>query len=198
MLMIATKAISNALKPAVMPLTEVEKCPACYGNSICDKIVNGSIKITPFGLYSAIAHLVGSKNVFFGTMGDVKIVLKKLAHSYELQAFDDMICNNESLAGICSRRRYHKTHEVNVDFRSLILKAVTSSFLIPDASSLRLCPTAKHIDKLFTNIYANDKDNRDVYQWTLIKVNPEPLVLQVNNRNLHFLLPMTQQQNVMQ
>ena len=174
------RTIANVLRPAVLPLTELDKCPACYGISICDKIIKGQIQITPFGLYSAIAHLIGSKNVFFGTMGQRKVVIKKLAHSYELAAFDRVLCNNESLTSLCPRGRPSgRKYQDNVDYRSLISKTVTSSFLVPDASSLRLCPTAEHIDKLFQNVY-NKRGYKDVYQWTMINVNPEPLVLQVN------------------
>lgn len=182
------RAIWSSLRPDPLPLSEFDKCPACYGVSVCDEIVKGNIKITPFGLYSAIAHVIASKNVFFGTMGQTRVVLKKLAHSYELRALDEIICGNKSFSSLCPGHRTNTKYESDINFRSLVVRAITSSFLVPDASSLRLCPNAHHFDELFANVYANGVDHKDVYLWTLISVNPEPLVLQVRKKKTHSFL----------
>lgn len=71
--------------------TELQHCPVCYGNNFCDPILNGSVKLTRFSSWSFF-QLFNSKNVFFGTYGHGKVVLKRLGHNFEIYNARENIC----------------------------------------------------------------------------------------------------------
>ncbi|XP_057326427.1 divergent protein kinase domain 2A isoform X2 [Microplitis mediator] len=98
---IITNQIINLLSPDLIELTELSKCPACYGTCACAKIFSNSFKIDFLNFYTILSHLFAAKNVFYGSIGKTKIVFKKLAHDQELKLFDDMICENENLSHLC-------------------------------------------------------------------------------------------------
>ncbi|XP_071653169.1 divergent protein kinase domain 2A isoform X1 [Temnothorax longispinosus] len=171
--------ILQSLYPSVTQLTELHKCPACYGVSACHNI--HKIDLLWNDVNAIISHLFSIKNVFFGTYDQSKVVLKKLAHSSELKALDVTLCNKLHLGYPCSilvpLDRYAP------DFYDLIRKTITSDFSQDDTSRLRLCPTLGHLDDLFYNVHLNNKHiNPTQYLinlWTLVSINPEPLILQI-------------------
>jgi len=116
-----------------------------------------------------------------------KVVLKKLAHPSELKALDVTLCNELHLGYPCSNVPLDR---YTTDFYDLIRKTITSDFS-KDDSRLRFCPTIEHLDDLFYNVHLNNKHiNPTQYLinlWTLISINPEPLILQVNYENMQKL-----------
>lgn len=170
--------IIQSLYPSVTRLTEQHKCPACYGVSMCHNI--HKINLLWHNINTIISHLFGVKNVFFATYNQRKVVLKKLAQSSELKAFDIMLCKKLQLEYPCTNVLLDRY----IDFYNYIKETITSDFSEDDSSRLRLCPTLQHLDDLFYNIYLNNKYiDRTQYLinlWTLISLNPEPLILQVN------------------
>lgn len=170
--------IIQSLYPSVTQLTEQYKCPTCYGVSMCHNI--HKINLLWHDTNTIISHLFGVKNVFFATYNQRKVVLKKLAQSSELKAFDITLCTKLQLEYPCMNVLLDRY----VDFYNYIKETITLDFSKDDSSHLRLCPTLQHLDDLFYNIYLNNKYiNPTQYLinlWTLVSLNPEPLILQVN------------------
>ncbi|XP_012530436.1 divergent protein kinase domain 2A isoform X2 [Monomorium pharaonis] len=170
--------ILQTLYPSVTQLTELHKCPVCYGASACHNVHR--IDLLWNDVNAVISHLFGVKNVFYGTYNQSKVVLKKLAYSSELKALDVTLCNKLHLAYPCLNV---PLDEYATDFYGLIRRTITSDFSKDDTSRLRLCPTIEHLDDLFYNIHLNNK-HIDPTQylinlWTLVSINPEPLILQI-------------------
>lgn len=178
-LLLNLNVVLQRLYPAVTRLTEVHKCPACYGTSACRDI--HQVELLWHDGNAIFSHLFGVKNVYFGTYRRNKIVLKKLAHSWELNALDVALCERFNFRYPCSNVSLDRDA---IDFDSLIKKTITSDFSKDDSSRLRLCPTVQHLADLLRNVYLNneDIDSRTILinLWTLVSVNPEPLILQVN------------------
>ncbi|XP_025157635.1 deleted in autism protein 1 homolog [Harpegnathos saltator] len=97
-----TNIIIQNLRPSIIQLVEIHKCPVCYGVSAC-----------------------------------------------------------------------HDIHKVNLLWHDIN----------DDSSRLRLCPTIQHIDNLLYSIHLNYKyvDSMEylINLWTLVSINPEPLILQI-------------------
>lgn len=171
--------IFQSLYPSVTQLTELHKCPACYGVSVCHDI--HKVNLLWNNINAIISHLFGVKNVFFGTYGQSKVVLKKLAHSSELKALDVALCSKLHLGYPCSNIPLDR---YAADFYDLIRKTITSDYSKDDTSRLRLCPQIGHLDDLFYNVHLNneliDPTQYLINLWTLVSINPEPLILQVN------------------
>ncbi|XP_018398867.1 PREDICTED: deleted in autism protein 1 homolog [Cyphomyrmex costatus] len=170
--------ILQSLYPSITQLTELHKCPACYGVSTCHNI--HKIDLLWNDVNAIISHLFGVKNVFFGVYNESKVVLKKLAHSSELKALDITLCSELHLGYPCLNVPLDR---YKADFYNLIRKIITSDFSKDDTSRLRLCPTIRHLDDLFYNIHLNNKHIEPtqylINLWTLVSINPEPLILQV-------------------
>ncbi|KAL6266288.1 hypothetical protein P5V15_003147 [Pogonomyrmex californicus] len=170
--------ILPSLYPSITQLTELHKCPACYGISACHDI--HKINLLWNDVNAIISHLFGVKNVFFGIHGQNKVVLKKLAHFSELRAFDIVLCKKLYLEYPCSNIPIDR---YTADFYDLIKKTITSDFSEDDMRRLRLCPTIEHLDDLFYNVHLNNKyinpKHYLINLWTLISINPEPLILQI-------------------
>lgn len=169
---------------SVTHLAEIHKCPACYGVSLCHNI--HKVNLLWHDLNIILFYLFGDENVFFGTYNQNKVVLKKLARSSELEAFDIAYCNKLQLEYPCSSVSKEKLNRHIPDFNDHIKKIITSDFSKDDSRRLRLCPTTQHIDDLFYNIYINYKHINPaeylINLWTLVSINPEPLILQVNHK----------------
>ncbi|KAL6441251.1 hypothetical protein ACFW04_003489 [Cataglyphis niger] len=170
--------IIQSLYPSVTQLTEQHKCPICYGISACHNI--HQINLLWHDLNTIISHLIDVKNVFFATYNQSKVVLKKLAQSSELKAFDIALCQKFHLEYPCTNVLLDKYIG---DFDNHIKETITSNFSKDDSSRLRLCPTIQHLDDLFYNVYLNNKhiDSTQhlINLWTMVSLNPEPLILQI-------------------
>ncbi|XP_025271210.1 deleted in autism protein 1 homolog isoform X2 [Camponotus floridanus] len=170
--------IIQSLYPSVTQLTEQHKCPACYGVSMCRDI--HKINLLWHDINAIISHLFGVKNVFFATYNQRKVVLKKLAQSFELKAFDITLCKKLQLEYPCTNVLLDR---YVADFYNYIKETITLDFSKDDSSRLRLCPTLQHLDDLFYNIYLNNKyidpTQYLINLWTLVSLNPEPLILQI-------------------
>lgn len=173
----------QSLYPSLTQLTEIHKCPVCYGVSACDNILE--INLLWHEVSAIFSHLFGVKNVFFGTYNQSKVVLKKLAHSSELKAFDIALCHKFHLEYPCSNI---PLENYTADFYDFIVHTITLNFSKDDTSRLRLCPTIQHFNDLFHNVHFNNKHINSIQYlinlWTLVSINPEPLILQVICKNI--------------
>ena len=70
---------------------EVDKCPACYGQSLCKHFKTGDYIFEGLSKFKFF-HLINVKNVHFATHKEKRIVLKKLGHKSELKGVDDQLC----------------------------------------------------------------------------------------------------------
>ena len=68
---------------------EIEKCPACYGDDLCPEFIHGNIEISNQNFWTVVFN---AKNVYFGLYKGHDVVLKKLAHTKELETFDRKLC----------------------------------------------------------------------------------------------------------
>ncbi|XP_076245859.1 divergent protein kinase domain 2A [Calliopsis andreniformis] len=165
-------------KPDINRLTELEKCPVCYGTSACSYI--DKVDITPYDFYSAFSYFLGIKNVFTGTHDGYEVILKKLAHDSELSEFDRTLCETDKFSSICAKD-FSKID--NINFRELIEQEVTLDFTKDNFSHLRVCPSVERLDNLLQHIYLNNKNVDpeivDISIWMLTVLNPEPLLLQI-------------------
>nr|XP_031828499.1 divergent protein kinase domain 2A isoform X1 [Nomia melanderi] len=182
----------TTFRPDINHLTELHKCPACFGTSACNYI--HEVDLTSYDLYSMFSYFFGVKNVFFGQLNGDHIVLKKLAHSHELDKFDQMLCENNNLLHICPKNLKETTNENNnVNFYELIKREVTLDFAKDNFSHLRLCPNEQHLSKLLKRIYLNNKyinkKMLDINIWTSIILNPEPLLLQILSADENWPVP---------
>ncbi|XP_014484465.1 PREDICTED: deleted in autism protein 1 homolog isoform X2 [Dinoponera quadriceps] len=180
-LLLTKNVVIQNLYPSVTQLAEIHKCPVCYGVSACHDI--HKVIFSWHDVSTIFLHLLGVKNVFFGTYNQNKVVLKKLAHSSELEAFDVFFCDKLHLKYPCSNVSKKKLNRHAANFDNLIKETITSDFFKDDSSRLRLCPSTQHIDDLFHNIYLNYKytDSTEylIHLWMLLSINPEPLILQI-------------------
>jgi len=71
--------------------TERDKCPACYGTHLCQSFSQGQMSFSGAFRFPFL-HFLSLKNVFPGYYGDRQVVFKRLAHTSELQAFDERLC----------------------------------------------------------------------------------------------------------
>lgn len=167
--------IHRLLWPSVIDLTEVEKCPACYGVSLCPAVTRGLLTLHPFGSATGLVNMLGSKNVLFGMLGSQKVVLKKLGNAEELEQLDKVICNEANLGSSC--------HVNEAIWQQGDLLQSMRQHVASQDGSLLLCPAVANLEHLFSNAFYKNKDvSTKVFHaniWTTVMINPEPLLLQV-------------------
>ncbi|KAK1138141.1 hypothetical protein K0M31_002624 [Melipona bicolor] len=182
MILIALKWFTIFIfQPNVHHSIELHKCPVCFGTSACNYIHEVDIALRD--IYSVFAYFFGIKNVFFGVFNGSRVVLKKLAQNSELDEFDRMTCEDEAFSDVCTKSIWRTDYKINVNFRELVEKEISTSPVRNNFNGLKLCPTIRHLNTLLNNVYYNERDTDrkilDVYIWVLTVLNPEPLVLQI-------------------
>lgn len=163
--------LNKYLNVDLIEQSELKKCPYCYGTDLCE-MLNFKIKLVDDSLSEFIANRFSVKNVLYAKLFEEKIVLKKLARAYELQQLDQAICSDFTkpcdLNLIQDNRNFTdeilnsltaKTQDVVADFK-VCSKAAASVFLQEILSS------------------TNERNLKHI--WTILQVNAEPLLLQVN------------------
>ncbi|XP_014217218.1 deleted in autism protein 1 homolog [Copidosoma floridanum] len=166
------------LNRTVADITEREKCPACFGVSLCQDIDDNKIVFEYSDFNSIFNNLFGVKNVYYGKYGDTKVVVKKLAHDFEFQLFDDFICSNDQFDELCFRKN-KRSNAITNFYRSILRDLEDARFDDPHVK-LRICPTVGRANKLLGKIGDSAKNaNYYKYLWSFIKINPEPIFLQL-------------------
>ena len=79
----------NLKDPLVL---DIPKCPACYGENLCPQFLKGNIFLTNWTRVTLLSKLFNAKNTYYGQYGDTQVILKKLAHSQELDKLDETFC----------------------------------------------------------------------------------------------------------
>lgn len=148
-------AIGYNLKPNLIQICEIHKCPYCYGTDLCNAFQSSEISLNYLSLTDAFNNIFGSKNVFFGTWKNKKIVLKKLGTEVELKNMD-----NVDLSDSCRLNDAVIKRNPAVD--------TEKSFLLCNKQTL---------NTLLSYIKRN---NLDIKQFLLLKnINIEPIILNI-------------------
>ncbi|GFQ85199.1 hypothetical protein TNCT_131162 [Trichonephila clavata] len=82
------------LDPSSDEFTMVNLCPACFGSDLCPQFYHGDISL--IGI-SKLKYLKGSKNVFSGKLSSNRVILKRLAHDWEITNLDKLLCDKANL-----------------------------------------------------------------------------------------------------
>ena len=73
-------------------ILDVPKCPACFGENLCPQFLKGNIVLTNWTRVTLLSKLFNAKNTYYGRFQGSPIILKKLAHDYELDKLDKTLC----------------------------------------------------------------------------------------------------------
>ncbi|KAK0082063.1 hypothetical protein PV325_011132 [Microctonus aethiopoides] len=113
-------------------------------------------------------------------MGETKIVVKKLAHDFELEAFDNMICDDIKFHQLCWRNKNNINEDSNdnINYNSYIESTVSLNFSNDKTNGLTLCPTTKHLENIINQSVINNF-NDTANLWTIININAEPIILTI-------------------
>lgn len=159
---------------------EARKCPVCYGMTMCHPLFNGDVQLVGFSRVRLL-DAVNVKNVYFGNYLDKSVVLKKLGHNDELKQFDDGVCEETGRESGCDVAK--------VIFTSPQLRVVKNTNLTPDhikgLSDFTKCPSQRLLNRILGHFHEQTEPGRHllfrdkVMLLTILKINPEPLILQV-------------------
>ncbi|CAH0403141.1 unnamed protein product [Chilo suppressalis] len=166
--------------PRVMNLTDLDRCPACYGVSVCPELYSNQI-ILESGHHWG--NLFNAKNIYYGyTRSNRRVVLKKLAHDWELKELDTKLCKNWNLERGC--KPVQLLNATNADER--IIGLIQYNISWPDTEprkGLVLCPYTysfyDFIQPVLNNKKSNNYKSDMINVWTMLNINPEPIILQV-------------------
>ena len=158
----------------------VDKCPACYGTSLCEQFSEGNFE---FESYSRLRFLdfVNIKNVYYGLyLNKHHVILKKLAHNTELALFDKDLCMEATQHEDCEvARDIFKTK-----FSEVLRTEVFSGDQVGGLSDLVRCPSQRLLQKIWNGFLERQsrgymaRDNKMMLMSTLA-INPEPVMLTV-------------------
>lgn len=162
---------------------EVYKCPACYGQKFCFSLFDDQFDLTGMSKYQML-DVLNVKNVHFAYHKREKhqVVLKKLAHNFEIQKIDDNICKDSVVDPGCDvAKRFVVTKTAQDIIRNGLLPVH-----FKDTTFMFYCVTHKLIDRVFekyqeTVHWSGELSMDDKLQILFTaRVNPEPLMLQVS------------------
>ena len=91
------KILGNFIFPIEIELThrdmlEQHKCPACFGENLCNDVYLGKLKLTEWTRYK-VSKLLNARNVYPAVLhGNKNVIVKKLGHDHESEMLDSAIC----------------------------------------------------------------------------------------------------------
>lgn len=164
--------------PTIMKLTNVQRCPACYGLTVCQELYSNEISLETNGWY----NIFNAKNIYYGyTKSNRKVVLKQLAHDWEFKNFDLKFCKRWKLNRNCQPKQVINTS--NIDEKILKIVKYNLSWLYDEPrKGLVMCPYATSFYELLHSVPDAHKEYLNSHKiniWTMLMINPEPLILQV-------------------
>lgn len=160
-------------EPSVTSIINLElpKCPACYGTSLCTNMVNGQFQLTGWNRWR-ILHVLNQKNVYHAKIRQHPVVLKKLAHDWELQLLDAWLCVQA-----------FSTKECDVGAAAIALSTQNGTRRAPivplGGNDFAHC-TSHHLIEKIKDAFAKNEplSNKHANVLTLMHLNPEPLIIQ--------------------
>lgn len=171
--------------PVILRLTDLDRCPACFGISICPELYSNQIALDS----NSWTNIFNAKNVYYGyTKTNKRVVLKKLAHDWELKSFDSKLCEVWNKSRNCKPKEL--LNESNVEKQ--IIRSVQYNLTTPDTEprkGLIICPYAYSVFDFIQPVFKSKNSNMKsdmINIWTMLNINPEPLILQVRELLLFF------------
>lgn len=162
---------------------QTDKCPACFGHSMCTALKSERIKFTGWSRVRLL-DMVNIKNVHTGLDVDSEdqVIIKKLAHNKEFETVDEKICKDANRPKGCDVARVLQITNTGDEIRRLGLMPKH----LEKVNHMFSCPTYSMLDRMLK--YYKEKlkpdspqyftrDKLQVFATALI--NPEPLMLQV-------------------
>lgn len=167
---------------SVFDLCEFEKCPYCYGVDLCEEFKQNKITLKVDSLKTFFYNYVSVKNVYLAKFHQESVVLKKLGHNDELNNLDKQVCSETSDSDFSENSNYV------INYTD---KIVTFLNRAADISDFKICSEEASAIFLQNVLYLGSKANTmDTYIkniWTILQVNVEPLLIQVNTKNAFIL-----------
>ncbi|KAK2147422.1 hypothetical protein LSH36_554g01032 [Paralvinella palmiformis] len=165
--------------------TERDKCPACYGTHLCQSFSQGQMSFSGAFRFPFL-HFLSLKNVFPGYYGDRQVVFKRLAHTSELQAFDERLCLKGGDPMDCDVAESVKK-----------VSSPTTKWLmqrLKGQSDMMACPTERLMETIYhyyiEKIDAVDLSAAEKLQlMTTLLINPEPIIIQTFSQKQGFPFP---------
>lgn len=161
------------LLPPVASYSDVGKCPYCYGNTMCPSFEDKEIHIK----FLSLINVINYKNIYYGEYNNVNVIVKKLASNEELVQFNKLVCYENYLADDCDLNLIGDQQ----NYTKKIINHMTSN--INEYQPFKVCskPAAEFLFDQFLKMKPIEQDEDDYLKhiWTILKINIEPLILQV-------------------
>ena len=162
---------------------ETEKCPACFGQSLCPKLLNNEIEFTGISKFRSFDPL-NTKNIYFARQKDtgLPLVVKKLARDTDFDDVDSKICHDAGMDSNCDLQ----TAILRLPIIQTGTKLDTIAKHLQGLTPLFVCPSVRLMQRVFDKYRertsAEQIVNRDKVQlWMSSLVNAEPITLQVSS-----------------
>lgn len=127
-------------------------------------------------------NLMNVKNVFYGKMRDVPVVLKKLAHNSELNDFDEKLCKTAEQPENCSISQALKV--LLAKDGQDVLQVVSKYPDLFQASDAVKCNHSRTVEVLYESFKKTDRGPYHQHHFlTMLAVNIEPLVIMTYHSN---------------
>lgn len=169
----------NLKIPKVVRLTDLSRCPVCYGISICPELYSNQIVLEEHQWQDLLFNV---KNIYHGyTKSNRKVILKKLAYDKQLTKFDNDICKTFDLNNNCKPMDLLNVSNINKKIIDIVHYNITTSGHL--RTGLIFCPYPEGIHDFLKPILNNKLEKQyksdllNVY--TMLSLNAEPIILQV-------------------
>lgn len=173
------------LKMQALHLTDLDRCPVCYGRSICNEIYSNKILVKEHRWQNVFYNNV--QNIYHGYRNTTNVILKKLAFDGQIVKFDKNLCDTFHLNNNCTTNDLF--NDTSKSVYSKIIDRV--SYQKVDEMDPRrpvgliFCPYPDGIYDFLEPILKNKisiKSYREnlLNTWTMLSLNAEPIILQVS------------------
>ncbi|KAK9713022.1 Protein-kinase domain of FAM69 [Popillia japonica] len=170
----------------VKPITsysDLEKCPYCYGNGMCTAFNTKDVRVS----FLSLINILNYKNIYYGEYNNIDVIVKKLASSDELRRFDDYVCYENRLDNGCDLGLIDDQQ----NYTQKILDYMNGN--INEFKPFKVCSkaAAEVLYDEFLKAKPDDVDNKSYLKnvWTTLKINVEPLILQLLNPDKNWPVP---------
>ena len=173
--------------------TDHDKCPACFGESLCPDLYHGRIQLTNWTKYTA-ARLFNAKNYYHAKIRGHPIILKKLASPSELRELDSKLCQSSKSAS--PKKDCNSGHSVRMLASSMQVKNEIEAKL--DYHKLTKEKHTEILECIETQRLVDILVDRSRYHrstatveniLTLLMLNPEPVVFMAFNEEEDWPFP---------
>ncbi|KRT79707.1 hypothetical protein AMK59_7316, partial [Oryctes borbonicus] len=179
-------AIAIAAYFLVKPITsysDIEKCPYCYGDGICQAFQTNEIVVS----FLSRANVLNYKNIYYGEYNNINVIVKKLASNEELRRFDDYVCYENHLKDGCTLGPIDDEQ----NYTQKIIEYMNGN--VHEFKPFKVCSSAGAY-VLYEDFYWMKPVGMEVADylknvWTMLKINAEPLILQLLKSDKNWPVP---------